>query len=79
MRAAIADARHRWHRWHRWPAFVQAAGEDGPASYLSAITGPSWPHGVRSATSLALVARFHERFADQAVSVAKRLDFVTTG
>jgi phosphate transport system protein len=34
---------------------------------------------VRSATSLALVARFYERFADQAVSVAKRLEFAETG
>lgn len=49
------------------------------ARVLAAITGPGWPHGVRPATSLALLARFHERFADQAVSVAKRLDFVTTG
>jgi phosphate transport system protein len=37
------------------------------------------PHSVRTATSLALVARFYERFADQAVSVARRLDFAVTG
>lgn len=49
------------------------------AQVLTTITGPGWPHGVRSATSLALLARFHERFADQAVSVAKRLDFAATG
>lgn len=49
------------------------------ANALATITGPSWPHGVGTATSLALVARFHERFADQAVSVAKRLDILTTG
>ncbi|GAB3366190.1 MULTISPECIES: phosphate signaling complex PhoU family protein [Amycolatopsis] len=46
---------------------------------LTTITGPGWPYGVRTATSLALLARFHERFADQAVSVAKRLDFAATG
>jgi phosphate transport system protein len=49
------------------------------AQVLATITGPSWLHGVRSATNVALLARFHERFADQAVSVAKRLDFVVTG
>lgn len=49
------------------------------ARVLTAITGENWPHGVQSATSLALVARFYERFADQAVSVAKRLEFAETG
>jgi phosphate transport system protein len=49
------------------------------ARVLTLITGEGWQHGVRSATSLALVARFYERFADQAVSVAKRLEFAETG
>jgi phosphate transport system protein len=49
------------------------------ARVLTAITGEGWPHGVQSATNLALVARFYERFADQAVSVSKRLEFAETG
>lgn len=49
------------------------------ASVMAAITDPGWSHGVPSAMSLALLARYHERFADQAVSVAKRLDFAVTG
>ncbi|HEV7974825.1 phosphate signaling complex PhoU family protein [Amycolatopsis sp.] len=49
------------------------------ARVLTTITGKGWPHGVQSATNLALVARFYERFADQAVSVAKRLEFAETG
>jgi phosphate transport system protein len=49
------------------------------AQILTLITKPDWPHGTRSATSLALLSRFYERFADQAVSVAKRLDFADTG
>jgi phosphate transport system protein len=49
------------------------------AGLLATITAPTWRHGVRSATSLALLARFYERFADQAVSVAKRLEFAATG
>ncbi|MCT2587661.1 phosphate signaling complex protein PhoU [Actinophytocola gossypii] len=46
---------------------------------LETITREDWPHGIPSATSLALLVRYYERFADQAVSVAKRLDFVVTG
>jgi phosphate transport system protein len=49
------------------------------ALVLALITGEGWRHGVRAGTSLALVARFYERFADQAVSVAKRLEFAETG
>lgn len=49
------------------------------AGVMSAITDPAWPHGVPAATSLALLARYYERFADQSVSVAKRLDFAITG
>jgi phosphate transport system protein len=49
------------------------------AQVLTLITGEGWRHGVRAGTSLALVARFYERFADQAVSVAKRLEFAETG
>jgi phosphate transport system protein len=49
------------------------------AGVMRAITDATWPHGVPSAMSLALLARYYERFADQAVSVAKRLDFAVTG
>ncbi|UMP06777.1 phosphate signaling complex protein PhoU [Amycolatopsis sp. EV170708-02-1] len=49
------------------------------ARVLGLITGRQWQHGVQPATSLALLARFYERFADQAVSVAKRLEFAETG
>jgi phosphate transport system protein len=53
--------------------------DDLHAAVLGTITGRSWPHGVPAATCLALVTRFYERFADQAVSVAKRVEFVSTG
>lgn len=49
------------------------------ADILTRITDPSWSHGIPCATSLALLARYYERFADQTVSVAKRLDFALTG
>ncbi|EFL11709.1 phosphate transport system regulatory protein PhoU [Streptomyces sp. AA4] len=38
-----------------------------------------WPHGVASAVDVTLLGRFYERYADHAVSVAKRMIFVVTG
>jgi len=49
------------------------------ASVLATITGPRWQHGVACGTGLALLARFYERYGDQAVSVAKRVAFAATG
>jgi len=55
------------------------AVDDRHAAVLATITDPGWAHGIPCATSLALLVRYYERFADQAVSVAKRLDFAVTG
>ncbi|MEV6898755.1 phosphate signaling complex protein PhoU [Amycolatopsis sp. NPDC051372] len=49
------------------------------ARVLALITSDQWPHGVQAAINLALLARFYERFGDQAVAVANRLGFVETG
>ncbi|QUH00646.1 phosphate signaling complex protein PhoU [Saccharopolyspora erythraea] len=49
------------------------------AELLDAATGSEWTHGVAAAINLALLARFYERYADQAVSVARRLEFAVTG
>ena len=49
------------------------------AAVLARISAVDFEHGPQTAASLALVARFYERFGDQAVSVAKRLDFAATG
>ena len=46
---------------------------------LAEVTGDGWRHGVPAAVNVALLARFYGRFADQAVSVARRTDFATTG
>jgi phosphate transport system protein len=43
------------------------------------IMEPDWPHGVASAVDVTLLGRFYERYADHAVSVAKRVVFVVTG
>ncbi|MEU4674512.1 phosphate signaling complex protein PhoU [Amycolatopsis sp. NPDC023774] len=49
------------------------------ARVLTLITRDQWPHSVQTATNLALLARFYERFGDQAVAVANRLHFADTG
>ncbi|MEV0053137.1 phosphate signaling complex protein PhoU [Saccharopolyspora shandongensis] len=49
------------------------------ARILETVTGGDWPHGIPAAVNVALLARFYERFADQAVSVARRLEFAATG
>ena len=46
---------------------------------FSVIMEKDWPHGVAAAVDVTLLGRFYERFADHAVSVAKRVVFVVTG
>src|SRR5918999_4822717 len=38
-----------------------------------------WRHGVGPAVDIALLARFYERYADHAVSVARRIVYIVTG
>jgi phosphate transport system protein len=38
-----------------------------------------WPYGVETAIDVALCGRYYERFADHAVSVARRVIFLATG
>ncbi|WP_033295881.1 phosphate signaling complex PhoU family protein [Amycolatopsis jejuensis] len=49
------------------------------ARVMATITAPEWDRGQQTAVALTLLTRFYERFADQAVSVAKRLEFAATG
>lgn len=46
---------------------------------MERVTSTSWRHGVPAAVNLALLTRYYERFADQAVAAARRLDFAATG
>ncbi|GGP56504.1 phosphate signaling complex protein PhoU [Saccharothrix coeruleofusca] len=46
---------------------------------FTVLMDKDWPHGVPSAVDTTLLGRFYERFADHAVSVAKRTVFVVTG
>lgn len=40
---------------------------------------PSWDYGIEAAIDAALLGRYFERFADQAVSSAERVQFILTG
>jgi phosphate transport system protein len=40
---------------------------------------PSWPHSTEAAIDVTLLGRFYERFADQAVNVARRIHFIIEG
>ncbi|CAM3079148.1 phosphate signaling complex protein PhoU [Saccharomonospora xinjiangensis] len=46
---------------------------------FSVIMDKNWEHGVASAVDVTLLGRFYERYADHAVSVARRMVFVVTG
>ena len=39
----------------------------------------NWPYSIASAVDVTLLGRFYERYADHAVSVARRMIFVVTG
>jgi phosphate transport system protein len=46
---------------------------------FSVLMDPSWTHGVGPAVDITLLARFYERYADHAVTVARRVVYVVTG
>ena len=43
------------------------------------ILNPDWKHGVEPAIDVTLISRFYERFADHAVSIARRVVHQATG
>jgi phosphate transport system protein len=46
---------------------------------FSVLMAPGWAHGVGPAVDITLLARFYERYADHAVTVARRVVYVVTG
>ncbi|SCX46365.1 phosphate transport system protein [Klenkia marina] len=43
------------------------------------LLSDDWPHGIQSAIDITLLGRYYERFADHAVSVARRVVYLVTG
>jgi phosphate transport system protein len=46
---------------------------------FSVLMARNWTHGVGPAVDIALLGRFYERYADHAVTVARRVVYVVTG
>jgi len=46
---------------------------------FSVMLGHEWPHGLEAAVDITLAGRYYERFADHAVSVARRVVYLVTG
>jgi phosphate transport system protein len=46
---------------------------------LLTVLSPEWTYGVETAIDLSMINRFYERFADHAVSVARRIVHQATG
>lgn len=55
------------------------AMDDLHRALFSRMVDGHWPHGTQSAVDITLLARYYERFADHAVSVARRVTFLVTG
>ncbi|MBK7722335.1 MAG: phosphate signaling complex protein PhoU [Austwickia sp.] len=43
------------------------------------LAADGWSHGVETAVDITLLARYYERFADHAVSVARNVEYLVTG
>ena len=46
---------------------------------FTTLLDPSWAHGTETAIDMTLIGRYYERYADHAVSVARRVYFLVTG
>jgi len=46
---------------------------------IGVLLSKEWSHGVESAIDMTLLGRYYERFADHAVSIARRVYFSVTG
>jgi phosphate transport system protein len=46
---------------------------------ISVLLSKDWSHGVETAIDMTLLGRYYERFADHAVSIARRVYFSVTG
>jgi len=46
---------------------------------ISALLDDNWTYGIETAIDMTLLGRYYERFADHAVSIARRVYFLVTG
>lgn len=65
LAARICDGDERMDELHR--------------ALFARVVSPHWTHGPMVAADVVLLGRFHERFADHAVEIARRVYFQATG
>ena len=53
--------------------------DDLHKALFTALLADSWAHGIEAAIDITLAGRYYERFADHAVSVARRVVYLVTG
>ena len=46
---------------------------------FSVLLDDTWSHGIETAIDMTLIGRYYERFADHAVSIARRVYYLVTG
>jgi phosphate transport system protein len=46
---------------------------------FTTLLDDNWAHGTETAIDITLIGRYYERYADHAVSVARRVYFLVTG
>src|ERR671932_2289573 len=46
---------------------------------FTVLLDDEWEHGIETAVDVTLCGRYYERFADHAVSVARRVSYLVTG
>ncbi len=49
------------------------------SSLFRQVLSEDWPHGIEAAIDITLLGRYYERFADHAVTVARRVVYLVTG
>ena len=65
-----------------WPCELDADDDAMDALHrhmFEVLMAPDWPHGIPAAVDVTLLARFYERFADHAVTVAHSTVYAVTG
>lgn len=55
------------------------AMDDLHRGLFTLLLSPQWSHGIEPAIDVTLCGRYYERFADHAVSVARRVVYLVTG
>ena len=53
--------------------------DDAASRLFEALAADSWKHPAETTVDITLVGRYYERFADHAVSVARRVVYLVTG